>query len=227
MKMVTGCLTGRLYPLNFVQLGRFVLDPKNPHQEHLDPFGLTPDAPEFLRNFQNNFQEDWKYSKTTKLRPYLSALSISYERTNTGLGTLRAPRATTYALQNPREWFERACGKPETRRFLENEKNNRRKVYLIVGFRTVFNGSLVKGTTLKKGQVVKGEASMPHMGGEMASTMAPGIALAQDARENQEIAFSGPGEQVFSIIFRKVNFKWLSRKTVDNISLRVNNRWTA
>lgn len=225
--MATGCLPGRLYSLESVQLGRFVLDPKNPHQEHLDPFGLIPDAPEFLHNFRNDFKEEWKYSETMKLRPYLSAFSISYERKNTGLGILRAPRATTYDLKNPREWFERACGEPETRKFLENENNNRRKVYLIVGIRTVFNGSLVKGTTWKKGQVVKGEAPMPQMAGVVAGAAATGLAVAQDAGEDQEIAFVGPGEQVFAIVFRKVKFKWLSRKTVDSASIGVKNRWTA
>lgn len=220
--MATGCFPGKLHSLASVRLGRIVLDPKNPHQDFIDP--SLPHAPEFIRNSQNNFRENWTFSRSSSLRPYLSTFSVSYERQNTGLGTLSAPSATTYDLQHPREWFEEACGLAETRKFLEKENNNRRKVYLVIGFRTVHNGTLVKGTTWKKDKVVGTTMSMPTVG---TISIASGATVGRDVERDQELAFDGPGEQVFAIMYRKIKFKWLSKRTVDNMSLGVNNRWTA
>lgn len=220
--MATGCFPGKLHSLDSVRLGRIVLDPKNPHQDFLDP--CVPHAPEVIRNSQHNFKENWKFSETSKLRPYLSTLFVLYERQSTGIGTLSAENATTYDLQHPREWFEEACGHAETRKFLENENENRRKVYLVVGFRTVHNGTLVKGSTWKKDKVAGARVPVPTVG---PVAMAPGVAVGRDIERDQDVAFDGPGEQVFAIMYRKINFKWLSRRAIGNMTLGVNNRWTA
>lgn len=216
-------LPGSLLPLKSIQLGRFILNTKNPHQDYFDPFGLLQDSPEFRQSSQDKFKETWKFSKTTKLRPYLCALSISFKRQDTGFSTLTAPKATTYDLRDPQGWFENACSKVETRRFLENENSNGRKVYLVVGFRTVHDASMVKSAVSSRSQEVVGEIPIAVVG---PSSVAIGATVTRDFKRDHEASFNGPGEQVFAIIYHEVKFKWLSRPTADNMTLKVHNRWT-
>lgn len=221
--MATAFLPGSLLPLHSIQLGRFILNAKNPHQDYFDPFGLLQDSPEFLQSSEDNFQETRKFSKTTKLRPYLSALSISFKSQNTGVSTLTARKATTHDLKDPRGWFAKACGKAETRRFLENENSNRGKVYMVVGFRTVHDSSMVRSTVSSKSHEVIGEIPIAVVG---PGNMAIRATVTRDFMRGHEAAFNGPGEQVFAIIYHEVKFKWFSRPTADNMTLKVNPRWT-
>ncbi|KAL0631158.1 hypothetical protein Q9L58_009982 [Maublancomyces gigas] len=221
--MATAFLPGSLLPLHSIQLGRFILNVKNPHQDFFDPFGLLQDSPEFLQSSEDNFHETRRFSKTTKLRPYLSALSISFKSQNTGVSTLTAPKATTHDLKDPQGWFAKACGKAETRRFLENENSNGGKVYMVVGFRTVHDSSMVRSTVSSKFHGVIGEIPIAVVG---PGDMAIGATITRDFKRGHEAAFKGPGEQVFAIIYHEVKFKWLSRPTADNMTLKVNPRWT-
>lgn len=221
--MATGFLPASLLPLNSIQLGRFILNTKAPHQDYFDPFGLLQNSPEFLQSSQDNFQETWKFSRTAKLRPYLGVLSISFKGQNTNVSTLTAPKATTHDLKDPQGWFANVCSKVETRRFLENENSNGRKVYLVVGFRTVHDSSMVRSAVSSKSHEVRGEIPIAVVG---PSGVAIETTVTRDFKQGHEAAFKGPGEQVFAIIHREVKFKWLSRPTAENMTLKVNSRWT-
>lgn len=59
----------------------------------------------------------------------------------------------------------------------------------------------------------------------MASIAVPGAVVTRDVGKDRELAFQAPGEQVFAIIYRKVKFKWLSSRTISNMSLEPNSRW--
>lgn len=173
--MTVGHLLGNLLPLDSVQLGRLVLNAKDPGQDFIDPLGLQSDNSKFSQTSRRDFKETHRFSRASKLRPYLnSAFSISYERQKNGVAILSAPEATIHGLNNSGAWFEEACGQDETREFLQNAIDNRDNVYLVVGFRTVRDGSLINGTTWKKGQLAKGEVPV-LFGGRWQASRFPGL----------------------------------------------------
>lgn len=223
--MTIGHLLGNLLSVDSVRLGRLVLNAKDPRQDFIDPPGPELDDTKFSQNSRSDFKETHKFSKASKLRPYLGgAFSISYERQRTGVATLSAKQATIHDLNNSGAWFEEACSHDATRKFLQNAIDNRNNVYLVVGFRTVHDGMLVKGVTWKKGKEAGGEVPMV-LGGIGTIIAVPGATATRDTGKDRELAFQAPGEQIFAIIYRKVTFKWLSSRTIGNMSLEPKNRW--
>lgn len=96
-------------------------------------------------------------------------------------------------------------------------------MYMVVGFRTVHDSSMVRSTVSSKFHGVIGEIPIAVVG---PGGMAIGATVTRDFKRGDEAAFKGPGEQVFAIIYHEVKFKWLSRPTADNMTLKVNPRWT-
>ncbi|KAL0631640.1 hypothetical protein Q9L58_009496 [Maublancomyces gigas] len=229
---MTGHLLGNLRARNNIQLGRLVLNAKEPHQDYVDPFGIQNSHPDFSTNSQTNFLETQKFSKSSRLRPYLGTdFCISYERQDTSFATLTAPLATTHDLNNSGAWFLKACAAIEARKFLENAMNNRSNVYLVVGFRTVHSGSLVKGSTWIKGQTMDGGVPIRLLTGGISvsaigmGAAAPSVKATVDARRDRERMFTAPGEYVFAILYRKIKFKRLSSRHIKNMYLEPANRW--
>lgn len=134
-----------------------------------------------------------------------------------------------YDLANSAAWFEDACAQAEVRRFLDHAIDNGRKVYLVVGFRTVSDGKLVKDFAASSGKTAAGKtpiyaATGTHIASPGATT-GPGVSAVRGQGNGQELAYEAPGEQVFAVLYRKVKFKFLTRKAVDTMVLEANNRW--
>lgn len=109
--------------------------------------------------------------------------------------------------------------------------NNRSNVYLVVGFRTVHSGSLVKGSSWRKGQTMDGGVPMRLLTGGISASamgmgaMVPSVRATVDARRDRERMFTAPGEHVFAILYRKIKFKRLSSRLIKNMYLEPTNRW--
>lgn len=112
--------------------------------------------------------------------------------------------------------------------FLQDAMDDGRNIYLIVGFRTVQDASLVKYATWKKAKGAKGEVPLQLLatGITSANIVAnPGVGGIRDIGNGQELTYKAPGEQVFAILYRKIKFKWLSSRSIKNMALEPNNRW--
>ncbi|KAL0630773.1 hypothetical protein Q9L58_010379 [Maublancomyces gigas] len=227
--MATGHLLGQLLPLQSVQLGRLVLNATRPGQDYIDPTDGPLVGKKFSQNSQTNYKETRRFSKSSKVKSYLSEIiSFSYTRQNDCVATLSAPQATTYDLENSVAWFEDACGQIEVRKFLDRAIDDNRRVYLVVGFRTVSDGSLVKdfAVTKTKGASCQTPTHVASM--RMPSSVGSmGLVTTSDREHGngQELTYEAPGEQVFAVLYRKVKFKFLTRKAVGNMVLEANNRW--
>lgn len=218
--METAHVQGGLWALDSIKLGRFVLNPKKPNTDFIDPLADRPAPTEFLKEIQTNFEETRRFSRSSNIRPYLSSiLSISYEKQNGSFATLRAPRATTYDLKCSGSWLGLVCAEPKIVQFLETAFDREQTVYLVVGFRTVENGILVRRPVSTKDPETRYETSVRRATGLGAATLAANIPTS-GIRSSY-----GVGEQIFAVLYRKVKFTWLSSKSTSDMSLELSNRW--
>lgn len=215
--METTHVQGGLWALDSVQLGRFVLNPKKPNTDFIDPLADRLAPTEFLKEVQTNFEETRRFSRSSNIRPYLSnILSISYEKQNDSSATLRAPQATSYDLKCSGAWLRLACAEPKIVQFLETAFDREQTVYLVVGFRTVENG--IRAVSMKD-PGIRYEASVRR------ATGLAGASLAVNIPTSGIRSSYGAGEQIFAVLYRKVKFTWLSSKSTPDMSLELGHRW--
>lgn len=218
-------LQSSLLPLDSVKLGRLVTNAKNPQQDYLDPLDSVPEA---TIKSQETFHEILNSSRNEKLRFRLTALlAISSENQAASSATLSAVQATTYQLTNSGSWFRKACAKQETRSWFEEaiEEND---VYLVVGYHTVTDARVTEGIITKGKTGGSAELSGSLLTGEAApvvNLLSARIDSSHDSTHHQARSFRAPGEQIYAVQYRKVEFKWLSSRSIDKTTLERNNRW--
>lgn len=222
-------LQNNLLPLDSVKLGRLVLNARNPQQDYLDPLDSIPEA---TIKPQEKFHETLNSSKNVKLRYRLTALiTTSFETRDTSSTTLSAVQATTYQLTNSGAWFRKACAKQETRSWFEGViEDSDSDVYLVTGYHTVTDAQITEelttggkseGAAQLTGSLLTG-VSAPAPVGDLLSLR---VDSSRDTRRNQTRSFHAPGEQIYAVQYRKVEFKWLSSRSIDKTTLERNNRW--
>lgn len=224
----TNRVQSALLPLKSVRLGRFVLNIESPQQDFRDP-PIAP--PETTITPQHNFKEIQTSARASNLRVRLTQLlSASYGDQYSGHLDLSAAHARTYLLCNSRSWFSDACGVVEIREWLESAIEDGYDVYLVAGFHTVTDGHFAAG-------VVSSETSGGGVAVQIGAlaggiTAAPavvdlttGIDSTWQAGTKHRRTFDAPGEQIYAVQYRKVQFKWYSSRKIDNGFLEQNNRW--
>lgn len=218
--MATAHVLGSILPVSSIKLGRLLLNAERPEQDFIDPLDSLPAEAEIIRNDQPCFQETLRLSKSPKLPPYLAdifSVYISRADSTALTATLTGPGAISYDLANPAAWFTNACSQPSTRQFLEDASDNDDDVYLVVGFRTVHDARLAKGVTWTEARRVVDEAPCYFKNSEIAPGMGDG----------RQLMYKTPGEQVFVVLYYKVQFKWLSSRYINSMTLEENNRWVS
>lgn len=208
-----------------VQLGRFVTNAMEPHQDFFDlPVG--PQSDEILIKSQDNFKKIINLSRNSNIRSHLTALlSITHERNSTGTSSLTAERTTTYQLLNSGNWFLKACAQPDTRTWFEKCLQYTEDVYLVVGVHTLTNPFSTK--KLIFGGTTGGGAHLSDLTGGTVPGFVGGARInsVREVRNNHEHAFSGTGEQIYAIQYRKLKFSWFSSPTIEKSFLEPCNRW--
>lgn len=229
--MPTTHLLPTLLPLDSVKLGRLVYNPHSPHEEYIDPLDGRPHGNECQKVTQVNFKDTQKFSSTSALRTQLSEiLSFSFERIDATTATLSAPLATKHDLMNCETWFTTACDEKTTQDFLQKALFNRQKVYMVVGFRTVENADVAKDASREtdRGTRLQTPAYLGIAAASVARAIVPPNAgCTSEAGNYQKLSYNAPGEQVFAVLYRKVKFKWLSKRVIGNIALKGKHRWVS
>lgn len=224
-----------LLPSSSIRLGRLVLNAKIPDQDFCDPLSSRPLREEYNISHQKDFAETWKFSENSKLRSILTAiLPISWGAQNEGITTLNASQITTYRLENSGVWFEEACAQPGIHAWLEDAMNNRKNIYLVVGFRIIEDVKLVRNVSgaTTKGVAVTIPVLSPTTGISSVDTVLSspeskvGVEGLRDVSYTQSRVFDAPGEFIFAVQYRKVKFRWLSSQTINKTALE-NTKWKA
>ncbi|KAI5850161.1 hypothetical protein DFP73DRAFT_468168, partial [Morchella snyderi] len=138
----TADLLSYLLPPTSTKLGRLTTSAHRPHQNLHDPLPPRPSTTETHTAHHTDFRETRTFTKRSRLSVGLGdLLSLRFTTSSTGAATLAVPQ-TTSDLQSSDMWFPEACGRPETRRWMQASANRGDSVYLVVGIRSACNATL-------------------------------------------------------------------------------------
>ncbi|OAP64429.1 hypothetical protein AYL99_00401 [Fonsecaea erecta] len=218
-----------LLPLEFVSLGRFVLNTQEPNHSYRDPAEKAQEA----EKPQSNVRDILRRSKGTSLYAKLSGLFEAKTDQEAASDVFWSTRHTKTVQQLDSDgYFAKACAEPETRKWLEKALENGRDVYMMVGYATAFNATVSDQVTAKKKTEIVSQAPVKEMMTAMTGNPAPTVMVKNpvvggETRDNMEHkrAFKADGEQVFAIQYRKLMFRFFSSKNLDKGFLEEESRW--
>ena len=188
----------KLLPPNSVALGRLVIDPWVPGQDFCDePVELTTD--EIAVSRQPRLRATVENARGSQIYDKLVRVFSCFMSD----GDFPVVQEKTYSLLNSGKCFKKLCDNENTRKWFEATIKYGWSVYMVVGIHTVHSSS-VRFPVL--------ENNVPQDVG----TDNNGI----------EVGAPGPGELVFGVQYRKVQFRWFSSRKIDNAFLNMGwNRW--
>ncbi|KAF3077799.1 hypothetical protein TWF102_004638 [Orbilia oligospora] len=204
-----------LIPTNAVKLGRLVTNRKSPAEEFYDSSFLPDIISEdnIITTSRNNFQEVLRSTLGTSTYSNLTAI----------IGSNYNLKTQEYVLlENPglRKWLLRMIGK---------RRNN---IYMIVGLRTITNANISCGSFKLKD--TGGEISAPISIALPAALGVPipiisdvldvGVGKSRIEEHEVQTRFQTPGEMIYAVEYRKLEFSWFSSRKVDKATLG-NSRW--
>ncbi|RVD89399.1 uncharacterized protein DFL_000410 [Arthrobotrys flagrans] len=223
-----------LLPAEAVALGRFVTNKKSPAEEFFDS-GLLSDnvrRSNVLVTLRNNFREVLRYTSGTSARSTLTTIVSSHSSFETlGCVQMESLVNKTYQLENSTAVFESICEDPGARKWLIKMIGRGRSIHMVVGFETIidarvsFNNHQIK----ERG----GEITAPVSSALTAALAVPfpltdvldvGAGVSETKGCEVDTSFSAPGEMIFAVQYRKLEFSWLSSKDIDKATLR-KSRW--
>ncbi|KAK6514353.1 hypothetical protein TWF506_008749 [Arthrobotrys conoides] len=226
---------GAILPLNAVTLGRLVTNRKSPAEEFYDS-NCLPDIvsnDNIIITSRNNFQEVLHSRLGTSTYSNLTAIiGSNYTLSNQEYILLESFSNKSYQLENSTNVFDHICADPGLRKWLLKMIGRRRSIYMIVGFQTITNASISCGSFSLKD--TGGEITAPISIALPAALGVPipilsdvlDVGVGKSRMEEHEVQtrFQAPGEMVYAVQYRKLEFSWFSSKKVEKASLG-NSRW--
>ncbi|KAK6514398.1 hypothetical protein TWF506_008793 [Arthrobotrys conoides] len=223
-----------LLPFEAVALGRLVTNTKSPAEEFYDS--------EILRNIitshnvlvtpRNNFREVLRCTLGTSTYSTLTAIISSHFSVGTqDYVHLESLANKTYQLENSTHIFENICEDLNARRWLTRMIGRRRSIHMIVGFETIIDAGVSYKTVKaeeKGGEIVAPvstiltaalAAPIP-----LTDTLDPSAGFSKTEGYEVQKSYFVPGEMVFAVQYRKLEFSWLSSRDIDKATLR-KSRW--
>ncbi|PMD67503.1 uncharacterized protein K444DRAFT_606440 [Hyaloscypha bicolor E] len=228
----TSASLGRLLPLEAVDLGRLVLDISEPAQDFYEAKSLPP--PE-LKQEVLNFSEVLGQSQGFKLHGDLTSIltaKATSQRTSTSL--VKSLKCVTRQLVNSGDYFRTLCRVPKARDFLERAIRQKLPVFLVTGIEAVIDSTVVQTgghqrevavdvTVPVAAAAAAAGAPIPVLG----DLIDPGAGRSQNRQVDAGNELYAPGEQIYRVQYRKIEFSFFSRRKVDNAWLENGNRWKA
>ena len=158
-------------------------------------------------------------------------MSSSFSKRTGTKSRLSAERVQTYALDNSGSWFESATKLQETRQWLESAIDQGDDVFLVVGYHTVVDARIAVSSS--KAQARGGALELPvglslaaaGVVAPLGDSINPEIGLRREEGSGISEQFIAPGEQVCALQYRRVRYRFLSSKKIENASLAKSPRW--
>jgi len=218
-----------LLPIGTLRLGRFVTSIDQPLEGYHQPPLATPPTEivsrfDYAERDQQSSRADFRASMTSLFSAIFSKRAASQVRVE--------PRCfNAYALDNSEAHFDRAIALPDTKKWIENAAIRGRKIYMIVGFCTMTDTRFVQISAGEQG--TQGQATAPvSLSLAAAGAVVPFAGLMDPSVQGGFASFAGnetrifaPGEQICTIKYREVKYKWLSRRTLENSRLSKTRQW--
>jgi hypothetical protein len=193
------------------------------------------DADVVTHRFEN-LQNTLDRSRGTRLElSLLELLSFSWHGAERNTKTtVKAPLCLIRQLKNPQAFFRAACQNESVRVWLEAQAQRpRAHLFLVCGFKTLTDARVEQSIQQKSG--VEASFSVPAAAIAMAagvpipiplnSGLDVGASLKMEAESDEDLKYTAPGERVYAVQYRKINFSWFSTRKVDKAYLERGNRW--
>lgn len=214
-----------------VRIGRLVLNPNSPVQDFHDSDARSVEESDVVETQQSSFSQILQRQQESRLHAFLTALASAYYKDKSqSTVALSTVRTKTCKLRNSSDFFEEICQSRGTRKWLEKAIRRQRKVYMVVGLQIVTDAR--SGNHDEQSREIGGEVTAPV---SVAATVAShgGVAVPSEGVDpgsagismQQDVNFVAPGEQIYAVQYRKVEFKWYSSRKIENAELERGNRW--
>jgi hypothetical protein len=95
-------------------------------------------------------------------------------------------------------------------------------VFLLIGFQ-IFTDARMKRFSMEHRRTNVG-LTVPV---ELPQQLDSGFALNKQSEQSRTTSFGIPGEQVYSVQFRRMKFKWFSRRKVETVFPESKNCWVS
>lgn len=209
---------GSLLPLSSVELGRLVLDPAAPWLDFCPSENRFP-PDEVATYTTSEIHEVFDQSRRTAGRFGLWKGMIPGFKDEVLLYDMVARESKIYYLLNSGAQFSRICQIDSVREWLETVIKHGWRAHMIVGIRTVFDPTITRGS--RSAILALVSRNVPGFMGKVVKTDTSAELLGETAAQGRERkfdgtgSFTGAGELVLEVMYRKVEFKWFSGHTVD------------
>ena len=214
-----------LYPLRGVRLGRLVTNQQRPADNYYPLKDIPYQQEDVLLTREKKFHDYHETKKKNKLRAVVTHVaSLLLSTHGNAEARINDTTMTTYTLQRSDKIFEDLCKEKDAREWFERAFRKRKDVYMTVGMQTLQDAEMeLKG---RKAQKEQAKASLQVS--EIAAG-SPGPAVEVEGGHStswhRETGFAAEGEQIYSIEYRKVQFRLLSSKDIDSGTLEEGSRW--
>lgn len=217
-------------PLLGVKIGRFVTNVDEPYRDYHDPdIGSSFKVVEKIETQYDGL--DSQAAHQSFASELTSLLSTSFSKRHKTSIRITTNQVKTYYLDNNGECFRNAVQSEDIRRWIEQTIDEGEDIYFVVGYRTITDARVTAHTGA---QVVSGgKLVMPVSAGfaaagvvvPLGSLVDPGLAGSVGHTDDQQRLFVAQGEQIITVQYRKVCFKWFSSKTADKATLAKKTQW--
>lgn len=169
----------------------------------------------------------FKAEKDRDFRAFLSKLLDLTSQRSTQAGLQVASRTgRIYTLKQPSSWFRRLCESTEVREWLQEQIEDGNDVHFVIGLQTLFDTTTAEGLALRSTHGGTLTAAVGDLTGLPDNGYA-NIGVSTSVKNNQATVhrYIAPGEQIFAIRLKKVVFRFLKPRDVDNAHLEKTSRW--
>ncbi|ROV90433.1 hypothetical protein VSDG_08454 [Cytospora chrysosperma] len=226
-------LSHHLLPIEAVDLGRLVLDVREPSHDFYQAKALDRNI---LVQQLESFSDVLRHMKGSRLQGSLTAaLSTRFKTEKHTSALIESSRCITRQLENSTDYFQELCRLAPARAWLERAAKKNLDVFLVVGIKTLTDAAI----THREGRLCNRSVGVqvPVMAAASVATAAlgailplsdsvdPSISKCRIQSLETETGFNALGEQVYAVQYRKVQFSMFTRQKVDRSWLRSGNRW--
>ncbi|ERF73245.1 hypothetical protein EPUS_08796 [Endocarpon pusillum Z07020] len=227
--MPTSVLLPQLFlPRSAVNLGRFVTNVDEPHQNFYDA-NTASDVTEKVQTQYDSLHRS--ATQRTFASDLTSLLSSSFSKRSKTSIRIIADQVKTYYLNNTSRWFREAVQSEETRRWIEKTIDEGEVIYVVVGYHTIFDAQIMEqygGQGTSDGNLgipVSTALAATGIVVPFGNLVDPGLAGSRGRAEDEQRRFVAQGEQICAVQYRKLRLRWLASSKLDKMKLAKGTRW--
>lgn len=220
----TTLISDNLLSLEAVELGRLVLNVKHPEQDFYQSATFPISQDDIIIQRLEKFQDILLRTTGSRFHALLSGAFSTTSRTRKDSKIdIYSALCSTYQLKNSGDFFHKICKLESAQDWLERAIRRRKSVYLVVGIKTLTDAHISK----KVERLVETGGAVQLSGAvSVAPTMGSISIKASQSKELDKGTNSfAPGEQIYAVQYRKIEFSWFSSRGVGDAFPEDRNRW--